>query len=124
MEVKFIGESIFPVKIEFGKIREYILRELTLSKLYKNVTENMIYDAFSQNPVYYLIKNGYINESVDIDANRYIINDITSKFFSYITKNIGKRYYIMKGGEVLTIYEDKDMAEYYCNRVGGYIVTN
>ena len=124
MEVKYNGKSSFPVKIEFGKIRDYISRELTASKLYSDVDKLMIYNAFLQNPSYYLIKTGFMNSDIDVNENKFIINEITSKFFSYIIKNIGKRYYIMKGGEVLNIFEDYGMAEHYCNRVGGYIVTN
>ena len=124
MEVKYNGKSSFPVKIEFGKIRDYISRELTASKLYSDVDKLMIYNAFLQNPSYYLIKTGFMNSDIDVNENKFIINEITSKFFSYIIKSIGKQYYIMKGGEVLNMFEDYDMAEHYCNRVGGYIVTN
>ena len=124
MEVKYNGKSSFPVKIEFGKIRDYISRELTASKLYSDVDKLMIYNAFLRNPSYYLIKTGFMNSDVDVNENKFIINEITSKFFSYIIKSIGKRYYIMKSGEVLNMFEDYDMAEHYCNRVGCYIVTN
>ena len=124
MEVKYNGKSSFPVKIEFGKIRDYISRELTASKLYSDVDKLMIYNAFLRNPSYYLIKTGFMNSDIDVNENKFIINEITSKFFSYIIKSIGKRYYIMKSGEVLNMFEDYDMAEHYCNRVGGYIVTN
>ena len=124
MEVKYNGKSSFPVKIEFGKIRDYISRELTASKLYSDVDKLMIYNAFLQNPSYYLIKTGFMNSDIDVNENKFIINEITSKFFSYIIKGIGKQYYIMKGGEVLNMFEDYGMAEHYCNRVGGYIVTN
>ena len=124
MEVKYNGKSSFPVKIEFGKIRDYISHELTASKLYSDVDKLMIYNAFLQNPSYYLIKTGFMNSDIDVNENKFIINEITSKFFSYIIKSIGKRYYIMKSGEVLNMFEDYGMAEHYCNRVGGYIVTN
>ena len=30
----------------------------------------------------------------------------------------------MKGSEILNVFEDIEMAEYYANRVGGQIVTN
>ena len=124
MEVKYNGKSSFPVKIEFGKIRDYISRELTASKLYSDVDKLMIYNAFLRNPSYYLIKTGFMNSDIDVNENKFIINEITSKFFSYIIKSIGKRYYIMKSGEVLNMFEAYDMAEHCSNRVGGYIVTN
>ena len=85
MEVKYNGKSSFPVKIEFGKIRDYISRELTASKLYSDVDKLMIYNAFLQNPSYYFLS--VLTYSPFLPINENFFKQVGPNNFGYSKDN-------------------------------------
>ena len=121
MKVEFKGQTVFSTDIDFGQLKSYIGGELVESKLYEQVSNEMIYNAFLKNPIYYLIKIGCVNPYIDVYENKSVINMIIDKFFLYTMKNVGKCYYVLKCGEVLATYNDPDMAKLYAHRMDGYI---
>jgi len=111
------------IEIDFQKVFNFIKSELEKISVYnKSVSKEQIYNAFKINPFYYLVKTEQINKDVDDNNNKAMLNSIVDKFFIFCIKCEKVSYYVLKGGEVLANYNDKEMAAMYAHRMDGYII--
>lgn len=123
MKTTFVKQTKIEVEIDFLKVFNFIKSELEKIPVYnKSVSKEQIYTIFKNNPFYYLVRARQISMDIDIDANKTIFNDIVDKFFIFCMKCETVSYYVLKGGEVLANYNDKDMATMYAHRMDGYII--
>lgn len=122
MKVEFIKTVKTEIEIDFQKVFDFIKSELEKVPVYnKSISKEQIYNAFSTNPSYYLVKTKQINKDIDVNDNKAPLNSIADKFFIFCMKCEPVSYYVLKGGEVLTKYDDKEMALMYAQQMNGYI---
>lgn len=122
MKVEFIKTVKTEIEIDFQKVFNFIKTELEKVPAYnKSVSKEQIYNAFRTNPFYYLVKTAQINKDMDVNDNKATLNFIVDKFFIFCMKCEPVSYYVVKGGEVLTKYDDKEMALMYAQQMNGYI---
>ena len=123
MKAEFIETIKTEIEIDFQKVFDFIKSELENIPAYnKSVSKEQIYKAFKTNPFYYLIKTKQINKDIDVNDNKAMINSIVDKFFIFCLKCEKVSYYVLRGGEVLANYDDKEMASLYAHRMDGYII--
>lgn len=123
MKAEFIETVKTEIEIDFQKVFNFIKSELENVPAYnKSVSKEQIYNAFRTNPSYYLIKTEQINKDIDVNNNKALLNSIVDKFFIFCMKCETISYYVLKGGEVLANYDDKEMASMYAHRMDGYII--
>ena len=123
MKAEFIETVKIEVEIDFQKIYSFIKSELENVPVYnKFVSKEQIYKAFKTNPFYYLVKTEHINKDMDVNDNKAMLNSIVDKFFIFCMKCEIVSYCVLKGGEVLANYDDKEMASMYAHRMDGYII--
>ena len=123
MKAEFTEIIKSEVEIDFQKVFNFIKSELESIPVYnKSVTKEQIYNAFRINPFYYLVKTEQINKDMDAVDNKAMFNSMVDKFFIFCMKCEPVSYYVIKGGEVLTNYDDKEMASMYAQRMDGYIM--
>ena len=122
MKAEFTEIIKSEVEIDFQKVFDFIKSELENVPAYnKSVSKGQIYNAFRTNPFYYLVKTEQIGKDVDVN-NKGTLNSIVDKFFIFCMKHEKVSYYVLKGGEALAKYNDKDMASRYANKMNGYIM--
>lgn len=122
MKVEFVKMVKTEIEIDFQKVFDFIKSELEKVPVYnKSISKEQIYNAFSTNPSYYLVKTKQINKDIDVNDNKATLNSIADKFFIFCMKCEPVSYYVLKGGEVLTKYDDKEMALMYAQQMNGYI---
>ena len=123
MKVKFTETIKSEVEIDFQKIFDFIKSDLEKVPVYNNfVSKEQIYNAFRTNSFYYLVKTEQINKDIDVNDNKAMLNSIVDKFFIFCMKCEKVSYYVLKSGEVLANYDDKEMASMYAHRMDGYII--
>ena len=123
MKAEFTEIIKSEVEIDFQKVFNFIKSELENLPIYnKSVSKEQIYNAFRINPFYYLVKTEQINKDMDANDNKAMLNSLVDKFFIFCMKCELVSYYVLKGGEVLTTYDDKEMASMYAQRMDGYIM--
>lgn len=123
MKAEFTEIIKFEIEIDFQKVFNFIKSELESIPVYnKSVSKEQIYNAFRINPFYYLVKTEQINKDMDADDNKAMLNSLVDKFFIFCMKCEPVSYYVIKGGEVLTNYDDKEMASMYAHKMDGYIM--
>ena len=123
MKAEFTEIIKSEVEIDFQKVFNFIKSELENLPIYnKSVSKEQIYNAFRINPFYYLVKTEQINKDTDANDNKDMLNSLVDKFFIFCMKCEPVSYYVIKGGEVLTNYDDKEMASIYAQRMDGYIM--
>ena len=123
MKVEFIKTVKTEIEIDFQKVFDFIKSELETVSVYDNsVSKEQIYNAFRINPFYYLVKTEQINKDINIYDNKDMLNSIVDKFFIFCMKCQNVLYYVLKGGEALADYNDKDTALLYANKMDGYII--
>ena len=123
MKTTFVKTIKSEIEIDFQKVFNFIKSELERCPIYHGkISNEQVYNAFKHNPFYCLVKAGQISMDIDIDANKAIFNSIVDKFFTFCMKCKNVSYYVLKGGEVLANYDDKEMASIYAHRMDGYIV--
>ena len=123
MKAEFIETVKTEIEIDFQKVFDFIKSELEKVPAYnKSVSKEQIYNAFRINPFYYLVKTEQINKDMDVDDNKAMLNSIVDKFFIFCMKCETVSYYVLKGGEILANYDDKEMASLYAHRMDGYII--
>ena len=123
MKAEFTEIIKSEVEIDFQKVFNFIKSELENLPIYnKSVSKEQIYNAFRINPFYYLVKTEQINKDMDAVDNKAMLNSLVDKFFIFCMKCEPVSYYVIKGGEVLTNYDDKEMASMYAHRMDGYIM--
>lgn len=121
MKAEFTEIIKSEVEIDFQKVFNFIKTELETA-YNKSVSKEQIYNAFRINPFYYLVKTEQINKDMDANDNKAMLNFLVDKFFIFCMKCEPVSYYVLKGGEVLTNYDDKEMASMYAQRMDGYIM--
>ena len=121
MKAEFTEIIKSEVEIDFQKVFNFIKSELEIA-YNKSVSKEQIYNAFRINPFYYLVKTEQINKDMDAVDNKTMLNSLVDKFFIFCMKCEPVAYYVIKGGEVLTNYDDKEMASMYAHRMDGYIM--
>ena len=121
MKVEFTEIIKSEVEIDFQKVFNFIKTELETA-YNKSISKEQIYNAFRINPFYYLVKTEQINKDIDANDNKSMFNSLVDKFFIFCMKCEPVSYYVIKGGEVLTNYDDKEMASMYAQRMDGYIM--
>ena len=121
MKAEFTEIIKSEVEIDFQKVFNFIKTELE-TVYNKSVSKEQIYNAFRINPFYYLVKTEQINKDMDAVDNKAMLNSLVDKFFIFCMKCEPVSYYVLKGGEVLTNYDDKEMASMYAQRMDGYIM--
>ena len=121
MKAEFTEIIKSEVEIDFQKVFNFIKSELE-TVYNKSVSKEQIYNAFRINPFYYLVKTEQINKDMDADDNKAMFNSLVDKFFIFCMKCEPVSYYVIKGGEVLTTYDDKEMASMYAHKMDGYIM--
>ena len=121
MKVEFTEIIKSEVEIDFQKVFNFIKFELE-TVYNKSVSKEQIYNAFRINPFYYLVKTEQINKDIDANDNKAMLNSLVDKFFIFCMKCEPVSYYVIKGGEVLTTYDDKEMASMYAHKMDGYIM--
>ena len=123
MKAKFTETIKSEIEIDFQKIFDFIKSDLEKVPAYDNfVSKEQIYNAFRINPFYYLVKTEQINKDMDVNDNKATLNSIVDKFFIFCMKCEKVSYYVLKSGEVLANYDDKEMASMYAHRMDGYII--
>ena len=123
MKAEFTEIIKSEVEIDFQKVFNFIKSELESIPVYnKSVSKEQIYNTFRINPFYYLVKTEQINKDIDANDNKAMLNSLVDKFFVFCMKCESVSYYVIKGGEVLTNYDDKEMASMYAHRMDGYIM--
>ena len=123
MKAEFTEIIKSEVEIDFQKVFNFIKSELESIPVYnKSVSKEQIYNTFRINPFYYLVKTEQINKDIDANDNKAMLNSLVDKFFIFCMKCEPVSYYVIKGGEVLTNYDDKEMASMYAHRMDGYIM--
>ena len=123
MKAEFTEIIKSEVEIDFQKVFNFIKSELESIPVYnKSVSKEQIYNAFRINPFYYLVKTEQINKDMGAVDNKAMLNSLVDKFFIFCMKCEPVSYYVIKGGEVLTNYDDKEMASMYAQRMDGYIM--
>ena len=123
MKAKFTETIKSEIEIDFQTIFDFIKSDLEKVPAYDNfVSKEQIYNAFRINPFYYLVKTEQINKDMDANDNKAMLNSIVDKFFIFCMKCEKVSYYVLKGGEVLANYDDKEMASMYAHRMDGYII--
>ena len=123
MKAEFTEIIKSEVEIDFQKVFNFIKSELESIPVYnKSVSKEQIYNTFRINPFYYLVKTEQINKDIDANDNKAMLNSLVDKFFIFCMKCEPVSYYVIKGGEVLTNYDDKEMASIYAQRMDGYIM--
>lgn len=121
MKAEFTEIIKSEIEIDFQKVFNFIKTEL--EPVYnKSVSKEQIYNAFRINPFYYLVKTEQINKDIDTNENKTMFNSLVDKFFIFCMKCEPVSYYVIKGGEVLTTYDDKEMASLYAHKMDGYIM--
>ena len=121
MKAEFTEIIKSEVEIDFQKVFNFIKTELETA-YNKSVSKEQIYNAFRINPFYYLVKTEQINKDIDAVDNKAMLNSLVDKFFIFCMKCEPVSYYVINGGEVLTNYDDKEMASMYAHRMDGYIM--
>ena len=121
MKAEFTEIIKSEVEIDFQKVFNFIKTELETA-YNKSVSKEQIYNAFRINPFYYLVKTEQINKDIDANDNKAMLNFLVDKFFIFCMKCEPVSYYVIKGGEVLTNYDDKEIASMYAQRMDGYIM--
>ena len=121
MKAEFTEIIKSEIEIDFQKVFNFIKSELE-STYNKSVSKEQIYNAFRINPFYYLVKTEQINKDIDANDNKSMFNSLVDKFFIFCMKCEPVSYCVVKGGEVLTTYDDKEMASMYAQRMDGYIM--
>ena len=123
MKAEFTETLKSEIEIDFQKIFDFIKSDLEKVPTYDNfVSKEQIYNAFRTNPFYYLVKTEQINKDMDVNDNKAMLNSIVDKFFIFCMKCEIVSYCVLKGGEVLANYDDKEMASMYAHRMDGYII--
>ena len=123
MKAEFTEIIKSEVEIDFQKVFNFIKFELESIPVYnKSVSKEQIYNAFRINPFYYLVKTEQINKDIDANDNKAMLNSLVDKFFIFCMKCEPVSYYVIKGGDVLTNYDDKEMASMYAHKMDGYIM--
>lgn len=123
MKAEFTETLKSEIEIDFQKIFDFIKSDLEKVPAYDNfVSKEQIYNAFRNNPFYYLVKTEQINKDMDVNDNKAKLNSIVDKFFIFCMKCEKVSYYVLKSGEVLANYDDKEMASMYAHRMDGYII--
>ena len=123
MKAEFTEIIKSEIEIDFQKVFNFIKFELESILVYnKSVSKEQIYNAFRINPFYYLVKTEQINKDTDANDNKAMLNSLVDKFFIFCMKCEPVSYCVVKGGEVLTNYDDKEMASMYAQRMDGYIM--
>ena len=123
MKTIFVKQTKTEVEIDFQKVFDFIKFELEKIPAYnKSVSKEQIYNAFRINPFYYLVKTEQINKDMEVNDNKAMFNSIVDKFFIFCMKCETVSYYVLKGGEALANYNDKNMATMYAHKMDGYIV--
>ena len=123
MKAEFTEIIKSEIEIDFQKVFNFIKFELESILVYnKSVSKEQIYNAFRINPFYYLVKTEQINKDIDANDNKAMLNSLVDKFFIFCMKCEPVSYYVIKGGDVLTTYDDKEMASMYAQRMDGYIM--
>ena len=121
MKAEFTEIIKSEVEIDFQKVFNFIKSELE-SAYNKSVSKEQIYNAFRINPFYYLVKTEQINKDMDANDNKAMFNSLVDKFFIFCMKCEPVSYCVVKGGEVLTTYDDKELASMYAYKMDGYIM--
>ena len=121
MKAEFTEIIKSEIEIDFQKVFNFIKSELE-TVYNKSVSKEQIYNAFRINPFYYLVKTEQINKDMDAVDNKAMLNSLVDKFFIFCMKCEPVSYYVIKGGEVLTNYDDKEMASMDGQRMDGYIM--
>ena len=121
MKAEFTEIIKSEVEIDFKKVFNFIKSELEMA-YNKSVSKEQVYNAFRINPFYYLVKTEQINKDMDAVDNKAMLNSLVDKFFIFCMKCEPVSYYVIKGGEVLTNYDNKEMASMYAQRMDGYIM--
>ena len=121
MKAEFTEIIKSEVEIDFQKVFNFVKTELETA-YNKSVSKEQIYNAFRINPFYYLVKTEQINKDIDANDNKSMFNSLVDKFFIFCMKCEPVSYCVVKGGEVLTTYDDKEMASMYAHRMDGYIM--
>ena len=121
MKAEFTEIIKSEVEIDFQKVFNFVKTELETA-YNKSVSKEQIYNAFRINPFYYLVKTEQINKDIDANDNKSMFNSLVDKFFIFCMKCEPVSYCVVKGGEVLTTYDDKEMASMYAQRMDGYIM--
>ena len=121
MKTEFTEIIKSEVEIDFQKVFNFIKTELETA-YNKSVSKEQVYNAFRINPFYYLVKTEQINKDIDANDNKAMFNSLVDKFFIFCMKCEPVSYYIIKGGEVLTTYDDKETASMYAYKMDGYIM--
>ena len=123
MKAEFTEIIKSEIEIDFQKVFNFIKSELESIPVYnKSVSKEQIYNAFRINPFYYLVKTEQINKDMDAVDNKAMLNYLVDKFFIFCMKCEPVSYYVIKGGEVLTTYDDKELASMYAHKMDGYIM--
>ena len=123
MKAEFTEIIKSEIEIDFQKVFNFIKSELESIPVYnKSVSKEQIYNTFRINPFYYLVKTEQINKDIDANDNKAMLNSLVDKFFIFCMKCEPVSYYVIKGGDVLTTYDDKEMASMYAQRMDGYIM--
>jgi len=123
MKTEFVETVKTEFEIDFQKVFDFIKSELEKVHAYDNsVSKEQIYNAFRINPFYYLVKTEQINKDIDVNDNKAMFNSIVDKFFIFCMKCENVSYYVLKSGEILANYDDKEMASMYAHRMDGYII--
>ena len=121
MKAEFTEIIKSEVEIDFQKVFNFIKSELE-TVYNKSVSKEQIYNAFRINPFYYLVKTDQINKDMNAVDNKAMFNSLVDKFFIFCMKCEPVSYCVIKGGEVLTTYDDKEMASMYAHKMDGYIM--
>lgn len=123
MKTTFVKTIKSEIEIDFQKIFDFIKSDLEKVPTYDNfVSKEQIYNAFRTNSFYYLVKTEQINKDMDVNDNKAMLNSIVDKFFIFCMKCEKVSYYVLKSGEVLANYDDKEMASMYAHRMDGYVI--
>ena len=123
MKAEFTEIIKSEVEIDFQKVLKFIKFELGSIPVYnKSVSKEQIYNAFRIIPFYYLVKTEQSNKDMDAVDNKAMLISLVYKFFIFCMKCEPVSYYVIKGGDVLTTYDDKEMASMYAQRMDGYIM--
>ena len=123
MKAEFTEIIKSEVEIDFQKVFNFIKSELESIPVYnKSVSKEQIYNTFRINPFYYLVKTEQINKDIDANDNKVMLNSLVDKFFIFCMKCEPVSYYVIKGGDVLTTYDNKEMASMYAHKMDGYIM--
>ena len=109
MKAEFTEIIKSEVEIDFQKVFNFIKSEL-----------ETVYNKSV--PFYYLVKTEQINKDMDANDNKSMFNSLVDKFFIFCMKCEPVSYYVIKGGDVLTTYDDKEMASMYAHKMDGYIM--